>query len=182
MGRSIGLTEERLAQGGALMMIAFGLVLITPRLNALFTSLTTGMSQAADQQLNELHSNKGGGLKQQFFGGMLLGLVWSPCVGPTLGGAISLASQGQNLLWVLAIMISFALGVSTIILALGYGGQELIRSRQKQLRWFAERAKPFMGWIFIGVGLMILFKVHHYIEAALIEILPFWLQDLSVKF
>ena len=45
-----------------------------------------------------------------FLGGALLGAVWSPCVGPTLGGAIALAYQGENLLRATGIMIAFALG------------------------------------------------------------------------
>jgi cytochrome c-type biogenesis protein len=32
------------------------------------------------------------------------------------------------------------------------------------------------------VGLMILFRVHHMIEAWLIGVLPYWLQDLSIIF
>ena len=30
-------------------------------------------------------------------GGLLLGAVWSPCIGPTLGGAISLLDASQDL-------------------------------------------------------------------------------------
>ncbi len=179
VGRSIGLTEQLLAQIGASLMILFGLILLIPQLNEKFATLTAGFSGQADQQLNQIDTI---GLKGQFLGGLLLGVVWSPCIGPTLGGAIALASQGQNLPWVFAIMCSFALGISSVIILLGYGGRELIKKRQQQLRTIAERAKPIMGTLFIIVGLMILFKVHHIIEAALLQILPIWLQDLSVTF
>ena len=157
-------------------------VLLIPALNQRFAALTTGFGEKADQRLNDLEAGPSGGLKSHFFGGMLLGAVWSPCVGPTLGGAISLASQGESLLWAFAIMCSFALGVSGVIILLGYGSATVIRKRQQQMRWLAERAKPVMGGVFILVGLMILFGVHHYIEAWLVEVLPYWLQDFSVKF
>lgn len=181
LGQSIGLDAYSLSRIGAVMMLCFGLVLLIPALNDRFTALASGFSSRADQQLNEL-DEKPSGIKNHFFGGMLLGAVWSPCVGPTLGGAISLASQGQNLLWAFAIMCSFALGVSGVIVLLGYGSRTVIRKRQKKLRWLAERAKPIMGGVFIAVGLMILFGIHHYIEAWLVEVLPYWLQDLSVKY
>ncbi len=181
LGHSIGLNERTLAQTGAVLMLGFGLVLVVPALNERFTALAGSFSAKADQQLTDL-DNTSGGLKSHFFGGILLGAVWSPCIGPTLGGAISLASQGQNLLWAFAIMCSFALGVSGVIILLGYGSRSVIQKRQQKLRWLAERAKPIMGGVFIAVGLMILFSIHHYIEAWLVQVLPYWLQDLSVKF
>lgn len=179
VGHSIGLTENLLAQIGAVLMMVFGLILLVPQLNERFATATAGFSGGADEQMNKLSSPS---IKNQFLGGMLLGAVWSPCVGPTLGGAISLASQGESLFWVFLIMLSFALGVSSVILVLGYGTGEAIRSRQNKLRGLAEKAKPIMGITFLLVGIMIFFKFHHVIEAWLLDILPIWLQDLSVKF
>jgi cytochrome c-type biogenesis protein len=34
----------------------------------------------------------------------------------------------------------------------------------------------------VAVGLMLLFRVHHMIQAWLITVLPYWLQDFSVAF
>ena len=78
------------------------------------------------------------------------------------------------------IMLSFALGISTIILLLGYGAREAILSRQVAMRALAEKSKPLMGIIFLLVGIMILTKFHHVIEGWLLDIMPVWLQDLSV--
>ena len=179
VGHSIGLTESVLSQTGAVLMMLFGLVLLIPQLNEHFVTATAGISSSADAQLNNLSPSS---MKSQFIGGMLLGAVWSPCIGPTLGGAISLASQGQNLIWVFAIMCSFALGVSSIILALGYGTREAIRSRHLQLRVLAEKAKPIMGGTFLIVGIVIFFKFHYIAEAWLVDVLPDWFLDLSTNF
>jgi len=179
VGHSIGLTESVLSQAGAVLMMVFGLVLLIPQLNERFATATAGFSGSADEQINHLSTSS---VNSQFLGGVLLGAVWSPCVGPTLGGAISLASQGESLLWVFAIMCSFALGVSSVILALGYGTREAIRSRQQQLRGLAEKAKPIMGVTFLLVGLMIFFKFHYVIEAWLVDVLPDWFQDLSTTY
>lgn len=179
VGRSVGLTETTLANVGAVLMMCFGLILLVPQLNERFATVTARFSADADQQLNQLNQTRS---SSYLLGGILLGAVWSPCIGPTLGGAISLASQGQQLSYAFAIMVFFALGVSSVIVGLGYGTREAIQRRQTQLRWLAARAKPIMGITFIVIGLMIFFKFHHRIEAWLVEVLPYWLQDLSVRF
>jgi len=176
-GAGIGLTQDRLAQIGSVMMILFGVILLVPALAARFEMATAGVASRADGQVNTL---KAGSLRGQFLGGLLLGMVWSPCIGPTLGGAIALASQGENLGYVTLIMLAFALGVSTLIIGLGFGAHEAIRRRAQALRGLAERSKPIIGATFVAVGLMLFFQVHHVIEGWLLDIMPIWLQDLSV--
>ena len=176
-GASIGLTQDTLAQIGAVMMVLFGVVLLAPMLSSRFEMATAGMAGSADAHMNQIDSS---GLKCQFIGGVLLGAVWSPCIGPTLGGAIALASQGKSLGYATVIMGFFALGVSTIIIGLGMGAREAIRKRANVLRALAERSKPILGVTFVAVGLMLYFNFHHVIDAWALEVMPIWLQDLSV--
>lgn len=176
-GALVGLTQDTLVQIGAVMMVLFGVVLLVPMLSSRFEMVTAGIAGSADAQMNQISSS---GLKGQFIGGLLLGAVWSPCIGPTLGGAIALASQGESLGYVTVIMSFFALGVSTIIIGLGLGAREAIRKRANILRSLAEKSKPILGVTFVAVGLMLYFKVHHIIDAWALEVMPIWLQDLSV--
>ncbi len=176
-GRAIGLTPELLSQIGAVLMIGFGVILLVPRFANGFEMATAGFAARADTRLDDVDQS---GLRGQFLGGILLGAIWSPCVGPTLGGAISLASQGQSILWSGLIMTSFALGIGSIIVALGYGTRGVILRRQASMRRIASAAKPIMGAIFLLVGLMIIFKFNQVIERWLLDVLPYWLQDLSV--
>ncbi|MBU2534290.1 MAG: cytochrome c biogenesis CcdA family protein [Alphaproteobacteria bacterium] len=178
VGPAIGLTADLMAQIAAVAMIGFGLILMVPALNLRFAAATAGISGQAYQQRE---ATEGQGLAGHFFGGMLLGAAWSPCIGPTLGGAISLASQGQSLAWAAAIMLSFALGTSTVIIALAYGTREAIASRQESFRRIAANSKWVMAIALIVVGLGILFGVHHLIEAWALSVMPVWLQDLSVS-
>jgi cytochrome c-type biogenesis protein len=178
-GQAIGLDERTLAQAGAVLMIGFGLVLLVPRLNAGFASATAGFAARADAGIDGIDRS---GLGGQVLAGILLGAVWSPCIGPTLGGAISLASQGESLGWAGAIMTAFAAGVASVILALGYGARAAILRRRDLMRTLSDRAKPVMGVMFLAVGLAILFQWHHAAEAWLIDHLPAWLVDLSVSF
>ena len=178
LGRAVGLDQETISQAAAVVMILFGLVLLVPRLNAGFATATAGFAARADDGLTQMDQT---GLQGQFLGGMLLGAVWSPCIGPTLGGAIALAWQGESLGWATAIMAAFALGVSTIILALGYGARAAILRRQALMRRIAARARPIMGVLFVAVGVALLLGVHHMAEMWAIETLPAWLIDLSVS-
>lgn len=176
-GSSIGITQDTLSEVGAFVMILFGIMLVVPMFARRFETATAGFAAGADAQLGDVDD---GNLKGQFIGGLLLGAVWSPCIGPTLGGAIALASQGESLGFATLIMAFFALGVSTLIIGLGLGAREAIRSRATALRGLAERSKPILGVTFIAVGLMLVFKIHHIIESWALDVMPIWLQDLSV--
>ena len=178
VGYAIGLTPDTIAQAGAVLMMVFGVILLIPRFSIAFSTATAGVAARADSGMDQLdHSS----LRGQFLGGLLLGAVWSPCVGPTLGGAISLASQGESLGRAALIMVFFALGVSTLILGLGYGARSALQSRQALMRSLATKARPAMGVIFLATGLALFFNLHHAIEAWLVNALPAWLIDLSVS-
>ncbi|MEL6952560.1 MAG: cytochrome c biogenesis CcdA family protein [Pseudomonadota bacterium] len=176
-GRAIGLSAEMVAQAGAVMMIGFGAIMLVPQLSERFAFATAGVSSSADASITSLDS---GGWRGQFTAGLLLGAVWSPCVGPTLGGAISMASQGENLLRAGGIMVAFAFGIGTVVIALGYGASAILRRNQTRMIKFAAAAKPALGAVFILVGTALLLQWHHRVESWLLDIMPYWLQDLSV--
>jgi cytochrome c biogenesis protein CcdA len=176
-GPAIGLDLDMIAKAGAVLMVLFGLALLLPGAGNLLSKATSGMASSADAQLDNVDRS---GLRGQFLGGLLLGAVWSPCIGPTLGGAIALASQGEDLGRAALIMIFFAFGVSTLILGLAYGTRGAIGKYNAQLRSLATRARPILGVTFVAVGLALFFNLHHMIEAWLIMTLPAWLTDLSV--
>jgi len=177
-GRALGLDEQSVAQAGAVLMVAFGLMLLVPRFGMVLSGATAGMSARADAQMNTLDQ---GSLRGQFAGGLLLGAVWSPCIGPTLGGAIALASQGESLGLATLIMIAFALGVSTLIIGLGYGTRAWLMRDRARMQKIAVAARPVMGGGFVAVGLALFFNFHHVVEAWALDVMPAWLVDLSVS-
>ena len=177
-GRALGITQETVADAAAVLMVGFGAILLVPRFSQAFATATGGFSERADQSMDEISRD---GLPGQFVGGILLGAVWSPCIGPTLGGAIGLASQGENLLSAGAVMATFALGVSSVILALAYGARCAIGRSQSLLRRVARSSRPVLGLVFIAVGLAILLRLHHAAEIWALDTLPGWLTELSVS-
>lgn len=176
-GHLIGLTEETVARAGAMLMVGFGLVLLVPQASARFATATAGFANRADTEMRHTAMS---GWQGQFLGGLLLGAVWSPCVGPTLGGAISLASQGQDLPRAFAIMLGFAFGIGTVIVALGYGARSALRRHMGALHRVASASRPILGGVFLFVGVAILMRWHHMAEIWLLDRMPVWLQDLSV--
>ena len=177
IGPTLGIYEDTVSSVAALIMVGFGLVLLVPQFSERFATATAGFASGADTTLNDVNATSLGG---QFIGGILLGAVWSPCIGPTLGAAIGMASTGEGILQAGAIMVAFSLGVSTLIIGLAYGARSALQRRQALMRRLAERSRPILGVVFVVIGLGIFFKFHHVIEAFAVKNLPAWLIDLSV--
>ncbi|WP_126975362.1 cytochrome c biogenesis CcdA family protein [Frigidibacter oleivorans] len=176
-GQSLGLDEERMVQAGALLMMAFGAVLLVPSFSTGFATATAGIAARADAGIDRLDRGPAG----LALGGAFLGLAWSPCIGPTLGGAIALASQGENLLRAGAVMLAFAAGVSALMLAFAYGARAALLRRRAALRALAVRSRPILGAAFLIIGLATLTGALRGLEMLAVRYLPPWLQDLSVS-
>ncbi|WP_435273844.1 cytochrome c biogenesis CcdA family protein [Psychrobium sp. nBUS_13] len=91
----------------AVILLTFGLIILIDPLNQKFTQLASRLMSRGN---NKVATYEATGVSGQFILGALLGFVWTPCVGPTLGAAISLAIQGDSLPIVFAIMLIFGLG------------------------------------------------------------------------
>lgn len=176
-GQALGLTEERLNMIAAIGMMLFGAALLLPQAGAVFQTATAGLAARADARIDQTRDH---GLLGQALGGALLGAAWSPCIGPTLGGAIALASSGGSLLQAGVIMLAFSLGVATLIIGLGYGAREFLMRNRARAQALAIRARPVIGIIFILVGIALISGFVQYLEFLAVQYLPFWLQDLSV--
>jgi cytochrome c-type biogenesis protein len=121
------------------------------------------------------------GLGGQFLLGILLGAIWSPCSGPTLGAAVGLAAQGETVGKAAAIMLTFGLGASTPILALAYGSRQAIFARREWLARMSRIGKPLMGAAFVGVGAFVLTGLDKIVEASLTRAMPDWLVTVTTR-
>jgi len=178
-GRLIGIDDQIVSRAAAVMMIAFGTVLLVPRAQAALAMAASPLANGANERLDRVQQ---AGLAGQFGVGALLGAAWSPCVGPTLGGAIGLAASGSNVMQAAATMLFFGIGVSMVLMALAYGSRSVLAARHKRLAAWMPWAKPVMGGVLIAVGLAIFFHLERPIEGWLLERMPAWLADLSVRF
>jgi cytochrome c-type biogenesis protein len=149
VGFSIGVDPSTLRLAVAAMLAGMGAVLLVPALQDGLATIATPVAGRGQVLLDRLQPS---GLGGQFALGALLGVIWSPCSGPTLGAAIGLAAQGDSIATAAATMISFGLGAATPILALAYGSRQAIFARHDWLVRVSRIGKPLMGTAFVGIG------------------------------
>lgn len=181
-GHLLGIDDQVINQTAAVIMMIFGVILLIPKAQGWLTVLASPLASRANSRLDVMQENdQGSSLIGQFFVGLLLGAVWSPCIGPTLGGAIGLAASGENLGQATLTMLVFGIGVSTVLLALAYGSREILNARRARLMSWMPWAKPILGITLLLVGAAIFFHIDRMIEGWLLDIMPVWLQDLSIS-
>jgi len=108
----------------------------------------------------------------QFGIGFLLGLVWLPCVGPTLGAAIALASMGQQLPLAFLVMMSFGLGTALVLLLAALLSANALRSFRPQTLQSAKRGKQVLGWTLLLLGVLVLMGGDKWLERWAVSWLP----------
>jgi cytochrome c-type biogenesis protein len=177
-GAAIGLDQVLLRQVGAVLLIAFGLVLLSSKLQERFAGATSGLSGFGQGLLARLPLD---GLGGQFVLGLVLGVVWSPCVGPTLGAAISLASQGRDLGQVTLAMALFGIGAGAPLVALGLASRQAIARIRGRLLATGKVGKLILGSVMLGLGALILTGADKSFEALILNSAPDWLVNLTTS-
>lgn len=178
LGASIGLGTETLRRVAATLMVLFGVVMLSQRLQLAFATISARIGSSGQHALASI---KGEGLPSQFAIGLLLGLVWSPCVGPTLGAASTLAAQGRDLGQIALLMLVFGLGAGLPLLLLGGLSHATMMRIRGSLSSFGHAAKALMGGLFVILGTLILTGFDRKLEALLLSISPDWLTRLTTS-
>lgn len=179
IGFAIGLDGALFRTMGAVLLVAFGAALLVP---ALQERLALAAGPIGDWTQRRFADFSAGGLGSQFVVGSLLGIVWSPCVGPTLGAASVMAAQGRNLPTVAITMILFAIGTSAPLLILGLLSREVLGRWRSRLLLAGKGGKAVLGTILVAGGILILFGIDRTIEAGLLSVSPTWLTEISTRF
>ena len=179
IGYSIGLDADVFRRAAAALMIVVGTVLLVPRFQARLALAGAPLASWGDRHFA---GARGNGLAGQLWLGLLLGAVWTPCVGPTLGAASILAAQGRNLGQVGATMLAFGLGAALPLAALG------ALSRDALLRWRARLAAGGAGAraafaiLLVAIGLLVLTGLDKRVETFVVDHSPQWVTDLTTRF
>ncbi|MBX9931488.1 MAG: sulfite exporter TauE/SafE family protein [Methylobacterium sp.] len=179
IGFAIGLDTGIFRMVAAIMLVAVGLVLLLP---AAQTRLAVAAGPLSDWTENRFGGISTTGLSGQFGVGLLLGAVWSPCVGPTLGAASLLASQGRDLGSVALTMLLFGLGAALPLLILGTLSREMLMRWRDRMMGIGKGLKAALGAILVVTGAAILLGIDKSVEAALVAASPDWLTALTTRF
>lgn len=110
----------------------------------------------------------------QFGIGALLGLVWLPCIGPTLGAAVALASMGQDMVKAFIIMFAFGIGTATALLSAALLSAGLLRKIRPGVLKQSSHAKRFLGIMLLVLGVMVFAGFDKALETAALNMLPDW--------
>ncbi|GLQ88871.1 cytochrome c biogenesis CcdA family protein [Dyella flagellata] len=178
IGASAGLNPETIRLWSAVLLLVVGIVLVVPRLQASFEHAAGPLANWAGERQARLERF---GLAGQAGIGVLLGLVWSPCVGPTLGAATLLAAQGKNLGQVALVMAAFAFGIATVLLILALFAQSLLARWRGRLMEAGSRGRRVLGVLIVLVGLLIITGTDRHLEAVIIGVLPDWVTNLTTS-
>ncbi len=175
LGSSLGLEARAVRLAGAALLIAFGALLLSRPLQRRFESATARLTGAAGSLLPRI---QGDSLAGQFALGALLGVVWSPCVGPTLGVAITLAGQGQDLPQAALVMALYGLGASAPLIVLGSASREALGRLRGRLGSAGETGRVALGALVVLLGLGILTGFEERVEGWALDHAPQWLTNI----
>jgi cytochrome c-type biogenesis protein len=179
VGFGLGIDPGMFRVIAAAIMIVLGVVLVVPSWQAQLAAAGGPISSWSDKRFGGFASS---GLAGQFAIGLLLGAVWSPCVGPTLGAASLLASQGQDLLRVTLTMVVFGVGAALPLILLGLLSRATLTRVRSSLMSAGKLGKALLGAAFIVIGVAIVSGADKRIEAALVDASPQWLTELTTSF
>ncbi|SFG78927.1 cytochrome c biogenesis CcdA family protein [Methylobacterium gossipiicola] len=178
VGFAIGLDTDVFRTVAAILLVLVGLVLMVP---AVQTRLAVAAGPVSDCTETRFGGFSTAGLLGQFGVGLLLGAVWSPCVGPTLGAASLLASQGRDLGTVALTMFLFGVGAALPLLLLGTLSREVLMRWRNRMMSAGKGLKAALGLILVVSGAVILSGYDKAIETALVNASPSWLTDLTTR-
>ena len=179
IGYGIGLDAGFFRIIAATMLVALGVILLVPQLQTQIAAAASPISGWTEERFGGIET---AGLSGQFALGLLLGAVWSPCVGPTLGAASVLAAQGEDLAQVALVMLAFGLGAALPLALLGLLSRDTLMRWRGRLLDAGRGGKLVLGGMLVVVGVMILSGLDKRVEAALVEASPAWLTEITTRF
>lgn len=177
-GTALALDGEVTRAIGAGALLLVGVALLIPGSQQRLALAGAPLIAWAGRRQSALENK---GLAGQAGIGLLLGMVWSPCVGPTLGAATVLAAQGERLTQVALVMAAFGVGIATMLLLVGLAGRALFARLRRRLITTGTHGKHVLGAMLVVVGVAILTGADRIAEGALVTASPDWLIDLTTR-
>lgn len=110
--------------------------------------------------------------------GALLGVVWLPCIGPTLGAAVALASMGQQMPMAFATMLMFGAGTGSVLLLAGIASKRAFSRWDHALRTSGRAGRLVLGWMLLLLGTFVLTGFDKALETWALRLLPTWALEL----
>lgn len=151
------------------MMIAFAVVMLVPALSDRFSRLMLPIASSANAASARLES---GSLSSALLLGAALGLVWSPCSGPSLGSALALVASDGGALNGGLVLALFGMGAAVPLVAVAYASRAAFERARKWVLARVERVRIGFALLLGVMGVAILTGADKQLEASVLSWLP----------
>ncbi|MBA3525568.1 MAG: cytochrome c biogenesis protein CcdA [Sphingomonas sp.] len=179
IGYAIGFDGELFRSIGGVLLAGVGLLLLAPVAQS---RLSVAAGPVGEWASGHMAAFEDRGLAGQAVLGSLLGAVWVPCVGPTLGAASLLAAQQENLGNVALVMMAFGLGAAVPLAGIGFASASVRLRLRDKLRSIGGGGKQILGASLLVIGLLIVTDLDRSLETLLTQASPEWLVELTTRY
>ncbi len=178
-GDALGLQPDHIRLAGAVMLMAFGVVMLVPWLTERFTRLLTPMASRAHGATARLDAGSLGGA---FATGGLLGMVWSPCSGPMLATALTIVATDGGATRGTLVLAMFGLGAASVLVAAAYASRAGFGRVRGWVLAHMDGVKRGFGVVVLLLGIAIATGGDKWLEARLLTVMPQGWIDLTTRF
>jgi cytochrome c biogenesis protein CcdA len=175
----LGLSQHNLQTLVAVILFIISIFFIFSGINNHLSNQLSSIANFANNMLNKIPTSTAYG---QLATGLLLGAVWSPCAGPSIGFAISLVTIQNDMLYGALIMFVFGIGASIPLILIAYGSSSLIKQHTKSLQNLYTWTKIIMGLFILTYSLLLLTGWDKNVESIILNILPEYIINLTTKY
>lgn len=175
-GFVLGLNPETMKIIAGVLMTLSGFLFLSQKLSdalASKLSMLSNFQASKNQNFSELMT--------EFLNGLVLGIVWTPCSGPSLGVALGLAAKSGSIAQASLRLSFFGMGAIVPILLFSYGAKSLLKNVRKNSQTISQ-IKIIFGILIMGFGVAIITGYDRNIEAFLTGILPDSFLSFITKF
>lgn len=175
-GEFLGVDPRSIRRISGAFLAMGGVLFLSARLSE---GLASSLSQITGRAATLSQQKFGGPLVTEFIAGILLGIVWTPCSGPSLGVALGLATQAEGVRPATVILTFFGVGAVLPLILFAYGARKVLGKLRDHAGVIGSFKKLF-GILMVLFGLLILLDWDRIAERLLTSSLPdFWVEFIT---
>jgi len=172
--RVLGIDPNVFRYIAAIVLGLIGLFLIIPSMTRL---LESGLSRVTPSLGRK---DYGSGWLGGLVTGLSLGVAWTPCAGPILGSIATASAVGRADASIVAMVVSYSLGMAIPLLVLAVGGQRVL-GKTRALSPFTLILQRVFGVVIVLTAVAILLGYDKVLSSRLLDLFP-QLASVSAKF
>ena len=146
----VGLARGAARSFAVVVLIAFGLILLVPRLAERVQAPLSRLARFGPR-------TRGDGFWTGIGVGAALGFVCAPCAGPILAAVISVSASSGPTVRIVLLAVAYSIGLAAMMLLYGFGGRVLLGRIKKAARGqLVERA---LGAVLLATGVAMAYNL-----------------------